>query len=72
MACVCSAWAGAVREQGEEEKKEERRREKEKGKKKRREGKKRKRRKRKGDAGGIRGVGREPSVASTRSDAHEK
>ena len=36
------------------------------------EGKKRKRRKRKGDAGGIRGDGREPGVASMRSDAHEK
>jgi len=36
------------------------------------EGKKRKRRKRKGDAGGIRGNGHEPGVASTRSDAHEK
>ena len=36
------------------------------------EGKKRKRRKRKGDAGGIRDDGREPGVASTRSDAHEK
>jgi hypothetical protein len=35
-------------------------------------GKKRKRRKRKGDAGGIRGDGREPGVASTRSDTHEK
>jgi len=39
-------------------------------------GKRGKRRKRKGDVGGIRGgirgVGRELSVASTRSDAHEK
>ena len=75
MACACSAWAGAVREQGggkEEEKNEERRREKEMGKKKRRERKTRKRRERKGDAGGIRGFGREPSVASTRSNVHEK
>jgi len=28
--------------------------------------------KRKGGTGGIRGDGREPGVASTRSDAHEK
>ena len=49
-----------------------RRRKKGEGKKKRREGKKRKRRKRKGGTGGIRGDGREPGVASTRSDAHEK
>ena len=62
MACACSAWAGAVREQGGEKKKRRR---------KKGEGKKRKRRK-KGDAGGIHGVGREPSVASMRSDAHEK
>ena len=53
--------------------KEERRREKKKrGKRKGENGKRGKRRKRKGDAGGIRGVGRELSVASTRSDAHEK
>jgi len=45
---------------------------KKKGKRKGENGKRGKRRKRKGDAGGIRGVGRELSVASTRSDAHEK
>ena len=59
--------------EGEEGRKEKG---KEKGKKKRREWEKRKKRKRKSDAGGIRGgirgVGRELSVASTRSDAHEK
>ena len=61
----------SVRGQGagrKKEKKDERRREKEKNKK----GKKGKRRKRKGGAGGIRGAGREPGVASTRSDTHEK
>ena len=41
-------------------------------KKEKREGEKRKMRKRKGDAGGIRGDGREPGVTSMRSDAHEK
>jgi hypothetical protein len=59
-----------------EEKKRRRRKgeakKKEKEKKKWREGKKRKRRKRKGDAGRIRGDGRESGVASTRSDMHEK
>ena len=65
--CACSVWGCCAllcawlcvgKERGRE--KEERRRE------------KRKRRKRKGDAGGIRGDGREPGVASARSDAHEK
>ena len=56
-------------QEGEEGRKEKG---KEKGKKKGENGKRGKMRKRKGDAGGIRGVGRELSVASTRSDAHEK
>ena len=59
--------------QGKKEKKKEKRREKEKEKKKKRENRKRgKRRGKKEGTGGIRGVGREPGVASTRSDAHEK
>ena len=59
--------------QGKKEKKKEKRSEKEKEKrKKKRKGKKRKKEKKKEGTGGIRGVGREPGVASTRSDAHEK
>ena len=59
--------------QGKKEKKKEKRSEKEKEKKKKRENRKRgKRRGKKEGTGGIRGVGREPGVASTRSDAHEK
>jgi len=62
-----------VRGQGKKEKKKEKRRKKEKEKKKKREkGKRGKRRKRKEGAGGIRNVGREPGLASTRSNAHEK
>ena len=62
-----------MRGQGKKEKKKEKRRKKEKVKKKKREkGKRGKRRKRKEGAGGILGVGREPGVASTRSDAQEK
>jgi len=62
-----------VRGQGKKEKKKEKRSEKEKEKKKKRENRKRgKRRGKKEGTGGIRGVGREPGVASTRSDAHEK
>jgi len=62
-----------VHGQGKKEKKKEKRKKKEKEKKKKREkGKRGKRRKRKEGAGGILGVGREPGVASTRSDAHEK
>ena len=59
---------GRRRKKGEGKKKREKEKE--------RMGKRGKRRKRKGDVGGIRGgirgVGRELSVASTRSDAHEK
>jgi len=62
-----------VRGQGKKEKKKEKRSEKEKEKrKKKRKGKKRKKEKKKEGTGGIRGVGRKPGVASTRSDAHEK
>ena len=57
------------REKGEKKKGE---REKGKREKKKRRKEKGKRRKRKGGAGGIRGDGREPGVASTRSDAHKK
>ena len=82
---ACCAWVnrGPVREQGagiracvdgtRERRKEEgergkRKREKEEEKKKEREEKEKKKR----GAGEIRGDGREPIVASTRSDAHEK
>jgi len=59
--------------QGKKEKKKEKRIEKEKEKKKKkRKGKRGKRRGKKEGTGGIRGVGRKPGVASTRSDAHEK
>ena len=51
---------------------EEERRKKGEGKKKRRKRKREKGKRGKGDVGGIRGDGREPGVASTRSDAHEK
>ena len=62
-----------MRVQGKKEKKKEKRIEKEKEKKKKkRKGKRGKRRGKKEGTSGIRGVGREPSVASTRSDAHEK
>jgi hypothetical protein len=59
------------------ERREEERRKKGEGKKKmrkrkREKGKRGKRRKIKGDAGGIHGDDREPGVASTKSDAHEK
>jgi len=40
--------------------------------KKKRKGKRREKEEKKEGTGGIRGVGREPGVASTRSDAHEK
>ena len=60
---------GAGRKKREEGRKEKGKR---KGEKKRRKGKKGKRRKRKGGAGGVHGVGREPSVASMRSDVHEE
>ena len=75
---------GAVREQQEggegrkekgREKGEKKKGEREKGKrekKKRREGKRKEEKKIKGGAGGIRDDGREPGVASMRSDAHEK
>jgi hypothetical protein len=57
-----------VREGAAEEREEERRRRGKKGK-----GKRERERERKRDrAGGIRGGDREPVVASTRSDAHEK
>ena len=55
---------GRRRKKGEGKRKREKEKE--------RMGKRGKMRKRKGDVGGIRGVGRELSVASTRSDAHEK
>ena len=58
---------------GKKEKKKEKRIEKEKEKKKKkRKGKRGKRRGKKEGTGGIRGVGHEPGVASTRSGAHEK
>ena len=63
---VC-AWAGNTGRR--KEKKEERRREKEKDKKKGEKEKKGKRRKRKGDAGGIRGDGREHAMALAERDA---
>ena len=60
-------WAGKEREEERKEKGKEKEK-----KKKREKGKRGKRRKRKEGAGGILGVGREPGVASMRSDAHEK
>ena len=57
--------------QGKKEKKKEKRSEKEKEKKKEKREKRKKEGKKEG-TGGIRGVGHEPGVASTRSDVHEK
>jgi len=64
------------RQQGEgrrrKEKRKMRKRKRKKGEKEKGEKEKGKRRKRRGGAGGIRGDGREPGMASTKSDAHEK
>ena len=73
------ARAWAEQEVGEGKRRKEKEREKEKRKKKKRKEKKKKKKrevgkigKEGGGADGIRGGGREPIVASTRSDAHEK
>ena len=69
---LCSALCLSVRGKGErkrEGRKEKGKRKGEKGKERR---EKEEKEKKKGDAGGIRGNSRDPGVASTRSDAHEK
>ena len=54
------------------EKRKRRKRKRKKGEKEKGEKEKGKRKKRRGGAGGIRGDGREPGVASMRSDAHKE
>ena len=73
LVAVCGR-AGRGREKGGGGRKRKEEKEKEKGKKKRKRKRREggKKRKRKGGAGGIRGDGREPVAASTRSDVHEK
>ena len=60
--------------QGKKEKKKENRREKKRRKRKKKEKREKEEKggEKKEGTGGIRGVGRKPGVASTRSDAHEK